>query len=70
MSNSTNKNNSYTNYDSRIHKNENTSFNNAFRIEKGISFKNYCNLTSALINNSTEKNIVKSKIHIDIIDRI
>lgn len=62
MNNSTNKNNSYANYDSGIHKKENKGFNNAFLIEKGISFQNYCNLMSTLINSSTEKNLVKSKI--------
>ncbi len=62
MHNSTNKNNSYTNYDSGIGKEKNKSFNNAFRLEKGISFQNYCNLMSGLINSSKQRNLVRSKI--------
>ncbi len=62
MRNSTNKNNSYTNYDSGIGKEKNKSFNNVFRLEKGISFQNYCNLMSGLINSSKQRNLVRSKI--------
>lgn len=70
MNNSTNKNNSYINYDSGLYKEENKSFNNAFRTEKGISFQNYCNLMSGLVNSSTQKDLVKSKISKEEFDSI
>lgn len=58
------------NYDSGIGNNVDECFNNAFRIEKGISFKEFNNLMNGIIKSCKEKNLVKSKIQKEQFDSI